>query len=127
MRTLLFKRQFTLMLNAEGEIQTKEFELPSDVKSVVGYSLTSRRKDLLWYRTSVGLYVAGEELITDGMDAAEYMFGHNHPARTFAFGELPIGSTNRQVRLRAKDEAVAGFAFSPYAVKLVLTCTKTAN
>ena len=119
--TMIRKRTFKLPVSLSGELLTKEFDLLSDMGSVIGLAVTSDRRDLVFYRGSIGVSIAGKDLIQEGEDANEYMFGIEHPSRTWAFGELPLDSTDRRMRVRYQDSEVAGRAFSVHVVKIVVT------
>ena len=118
------KRIYRLPITAAATQQAKEFDLSSDMQQITGIAVTADRRDLVWNRGMIGLTIAGEELIANGEDASEYMFGSNHAARTWAFGELPMDGSDRRMNLRYTDNNVVGTAFAPYTVKVVLTFTK---
>ena len=118
------KRTYRLPITAAATQQAKEFDLSSDMQQITGIAVTADRRDLVWNRGMIGLTIAGEELIANGEDASEYMFGSNHAARTWAFGELPMDGSDRRMNLRYTDNNVVGTAFAPYTVKVVLTFTK---
>lgn len=114
------KRTFITAVPASGSITAKEFELPSDMETIIGLAVTSDRRDLCWARASLSLNIAGSEIIGDSEDCTEYMFGIEHPSRFWPFGELPL-SGDRRMRGRVTDVDVPGRAFSPYVVKIVIT------
>lgn len=124
MATLISKRTFRIPVPTANGLFSKEFELPSDVQVVTGLAITADRRDLAWKRGTVGLTIAGQELIVEGEDAAEYMYGSNHPARTWAFGELPVAASDRRMQVRYTDTDEPDAAFSTYTVKIVVSYQK---
>lgn len=123
-RALTTQKTFKFPVDTEGQLVTQDFRLPDNVGTVTGYAISANRRDLAWARASVGLQMVGEEMIADGEDAAEYIFGLNHPSRTFAFGEMPVTNSNRACRFRVQDTSVPGYAFAPYVVKLIVRYRK---
>lgn len=123
----LAKRTLSVAVTTSGQLVNAELELPSDMQSITGLALTGNRRDLMWQRGSVGVSINGEDLIAEFEPASEYIYGSSHPSRNFAFGELPLSSSDRRVRIRYQDTADGTSQFAAYTVQLVLTYAKRTN
>lgn len=124
---LLGRRNFIVPVASANQLVNLEIDLPSDMVSITGFALTADRKDLAWLRARVGITVAGVELLQERMPASESIYGASHPARTFAFGELPLANTDRRLVVRVLDQDNPTIAFAPYKIEVILTHTKSIN
>lgn len=113
---------FKLEVANEGQQVFKEFEVDSSVQSVIGIALTSDRVDALLTRGTLRLEISSVEVVEEGLPAANFVFGINANPRYFQFGELDMNTSDRRLKFRFQDNAVAGQTFSAYKVDLTLIC-----
>ena len=115
----LIRKRFDIQVSAEGEEVKEDFELEKTVKKVRGIALTSDRDDLLFYRGSQKIEVAGTEVFPEGYESKMLMTGISlDPNKRYYEVDLEPG--NGIVSIRFQDTAHANAPFVAYRVSLYI-------
>ncbi|SKC47305.1 hypothetical protein [Ohtaekwangia koreensis] len=125
------QRMFSFLVETEGQLVSKKFDLDKNVKIVHGILFSSNRKSLLFHRGSQRVEISGEEVIAENFESCLFMSGlavaPNEKFKTFGEQEgkqadngIPAG--NGEVKIQYKDTANPDAEFAPYQVNMYLQC-----
>jgi hypothetical protein len=117
-------KRFDLKVTQANKTVSQSFELDKNFISVKGLTLTSDRRDLLFFRGSQRIEINKDELFPDEYLSELLMSGINVPIdnRYHSLGNIDTG--NKIVKIDFKDSDAFGTVFSPYTVHLFLNCDK---
>lgn len=115
--SILYKERFDIAITAAGESKKGTFEIDNSATNIVGFTVTSDRDDLMFYRGSVKLQVNDNEILPEGFETKLLMTGLNIEPndRYYTINE---DSGNNIVELTYQDTNHANAAFVPYRVSL---------
>ena len=116
------QRKKTFYLNAvQNQTVQKEFDIPKEVGTIVGITISGNREDLVYGRGAIEVNISGTDIIKNGERTTQYMFGIDNPNRLWAFGELQLKNEDRQVRVRYQDQDTPNTTFSAYTAEIIIT------
>lgn len=117
---MLRKKTFYLPVVQNGLV-SNEFDIPLEVDTVVGITISGSREDQVYARGTVEINIAGTDVIKAGERSTQYMFGVDNPQRMWAFGEISLKNEDRKLRVRYQDNDSPVVNFSAYTAEVILT------
>lgn len=110
------KERFDIEVKIVGEVVKKTFELDKHAQIILGFSITSDREDLLFYRGTQKIQVNDQELFPEDFESKLLMTGLNvaPDCRMITLDALDAG--NGRIEVHFKDVPHPSATFEIYRV-----------
>jgi hypothetical protein len=119
----LIDKVYTFLVEEEGQVVNKKFDLDKNVKVVHGIAMSSDKPNLLFYRGSQRIELSGEELYPEDFESKMFMSGLG-VAPDDKYKSLGNGviAGNGELKIQYKDTYNPQANFSSYKIIVVLLC-----
>ena len=114
----VIKERFDIQVTNPGTVVKGEFELDKNAQKVMGFSITSDRDDLVFYRGSQKIQLNDNELFPEDFESKLLMTGLNVAPNDRMIKIGNVDSGNGRMEVWYKDTEVPAVAFVPYRVSI---------
>ena len=119
----MLDKVYSFIVESEGQIVSKKFDLDKNVKLVNAMFLSSDQPNLLFYRGSQRIEISGDEIFPEDFESKILMSGISVPPdqkyRRLGNGVL---AGNGEVKIQYKDVFNPNAQFTAYKVIIVFLC-----
>ncbi len=123
MANKILYKVFSFLVDAEGEVFNKKFDLDKNVSLVRGILLSSNKPNMLFYRGSQRIEISGDEIFPEEHESKLLMTGMSvsPDGKFLTLGDGAVAG-NGVLKIQYRDEINPNAVFTAYKVIIVLLC-----